>query len=86
MENKIKKAILYMIILMLAGLSTDRLSAQEKLPIKLGLKVAPNMCWMNTNTSGYEYNGLSVGGTVGFVSDIYFAERYAFSTGLNFDF
>jgi len=62
------------------------LMAQNKLPVKLGLKVAPNMCWMNTNTKGYSYDGLNVGVTVVFVSDIYFAERYAFSTGFNFDF
>ena len=86
MENTIKKGLFYLITLLLTAVLSFPLFAQEKLPIKLGLKVAPNMCWMNTNTSGYEYNGLSVGGTVGFVSDIYFAERYAFSTGLNFDF
>jgi len=62
------------------------LTAQVKLPVKLGLKVAPNMCWMNTSTKGYSYDGLNVGVTAGFVSDIYFAERYAFSTGFNFDF
>jgi len=61
------------------------LTAQDKLPIKLGLKVAPNMCWMNTSTKGYSYDGLNAGVTVGFISDIYFAERYAFSTGFNFD-
>lgn len=62
------------------------LTAQDKLPVKLGLKVAPNMCWMNTSTKGYSYDGVNAGITVGFVSDIYFAERYAFSTGFNFDY
>jgi hypothetical protein len=86
MENTIKKGLISLAILLLISVLSIPLAAQEKLPIKLGLKVAPNMCWMNTNTSGYEYNGLNIGGTVGFVADIYFAERYAFSTGLNFDF
>jgi len=62
------------------------LSAQKELPVKLGLKIAPNIAWMNPSTKNYSYNGTRVGATVGFVSDFYFAERYAFSTGLNFAF
>ncbi len=58
--------------------------SQTKLPVKLGLKVSPNLCWMNSNTTDYNYNGIRGGVTVGFVSDIYFMERYAVNTGLNF--
>jgi hypothetical protein len=85
MQTFIKKRFFFLLVVFLSALAFQG-SGQEKLPVKLGLKVAPNMCWMNTNTSGYDYNGLSIGGTVGFMADIYFAERYAFSTGLNFDF
>jgi len=60
--------------------------AQNGLPVKLGLKVAPNIGWMNPGTKNYEYDGARLGATIGFVSDIYFAERYAFSTGFNFQF
>ncbi len=60
--------------------------SQKDLPVKLGLKVAPNICWMNPGTKNYEYDGARLGATIGFVSDIYFAERYAFSTGFNFQF
>ncbi|MEI7980801.1 MAG: porin family protein [Bacteroidota bacterium] len=58
----------------------------KNLPVKLGLKVAPNICWMNPSTKDYHYDGVKMGATIGFVSDIYFAERYAFSTGFNFQF
>jgi hypothetical protein len=60
--------------------------SQDKLPLKLGLRVAPNIGWMNPNTKGYSSDGARFGGTIGFISDIYFAQNYAFSTGLNFQF
>ena len=78
--NTLSYALLAVIILL-----PSFLTAQEKLPVKLGLKVAPNICWMNPTTKEYSYDGLNAGVTVGFVADIYFAERYAFSTGFNFD-
>lgn len=60
--------------------------SQTKFPMKLGLKVAPNICWMSPGTKGYTSDGARVGATIGFVSDFYFAENYAFSTGFNFQF
>jgi len=62
------------------------LPAQMKTPVKLGLKISPNLTWMNTNVNGYSSNGVRAGATVGFVCDIYFAERYALSTGFDFNF
>ena len=62
------------------------LSAQKQLPVKLGLKLSPNIAWMNPNTKNYTNEGGRIGATAGFVSDFYFAERYAFSTGVNFVF
>lgn len=58
----------------------------QKLPVRLGLRVAPALSWMNPATEGYDNNGVKPGITIGFVSDIYFAERYAFSTGFDFAF
>lgn len=60
--------------------------SQAKLPIKLGLKVAPNIGWMSPGTKGYTNDGARLGGTIGFMSDFYFSGNYAFSTGLNFQF
>ena len=60
------------------------LHSQTKLPVKLGLKLSPNLCWMNSNTTDYNYDGIRGGVTVGFVTDIYFMEKYAVNTGLNF--
>jgi hypothetical protein len=60
--------------------------SQGRLPVKLGLKVSPNLAWLNPGTKGYSNDGTRMGATIGFVSDIYFAENYAFSTGFNFQY
>jgi len=62
------------------------LVGQSKFPMKLGLKVSPNICWMNPATKGYTSAGARMGATIGFISEFYFAENYAFSTGLNFQY
>jgi hypothetical protein len=59
---------------------------QAKLPVKFGLKISPNIGWMNPNTKGYSGDGARMGCTIGFLSDFYFAENYAFSSGINFQF
>jgi hypothetical protein len=60
--------------------------SQAKFPMKLGLKISPNIGWMVPGTKGYSSDGARIGTTIGFVSDFYFAENYAFSTGINFQF
>lgn len=60
--------------------------SQAKIPMKLGLKIAPNVGWMSPGTKGYSNDGARLGMTIGFVSDFYFTENYAFSTGFNFQF
>ncbi len=79
-----KKLSILVCLLSLVVISVQ-LNAQ-KLPVKLGLRVAPSIDWMNSSTQDYEYNGIKPGITVGFISDIYFAERYALSTGFDFAF
>ncbi|MFZ4523545.1 MAG: porin family protein [Bacteroidales bacterium] len=59
---------------------------QSKFPMKLGLKVSPNIGWMSPGTKGYSSDGARLGATVGFISDFYFSENYAISTGINFQF
>jgi len=58
----------------------------QKLPIKLGLRVAPNIGWMTTDAKYYSSDGTSAGVSLGFVSEFYFGDHYAFSTGFNFMF
>jgi opacity protein-like surface antigen len=58
----------------------------QESPIRLGLKVAPCISWMNPNEKNYNYNGVRAGIAFGFVSEFYFAEHYSISTGFNFNF
>jgi hypothetical protein len=62
------------------------LFSQTKNPIKLGLKLSPNLGWYSPSTKDYSAGKVSVGATIGFVSEFYFTERYAVTTGLNFSF
>ena len=55
-------------------------------PVRLGLKIAPCISWMNPNEKDYSYNGASVGISFGFISEFHFTEHYAISTGFNFSF
>ncbi len=66
------------------GYSTG--SNVNRVPLKLGLKIAPNLAWMNPGTKDYTNDGVRLGATIGFVGDIYFADQYAISTGFNFMF
>lgn len=80
-----KKLSIVFMIAMMSGISGIALG-QVKFPMKLGLKVAPNIGWMVPGTKGYSSDGARMGVTIGFVSDFYFAANYAFSTGFNFQF
>jgi hypothetical protein len=60
--------------------------SQSNIPMRLGLKISPSIGWMSPGTKGYSNDGARLGTTLGFVSDFYFAENYALSTGFNFQF
>jgi hypothetical protein len=74
------------LIALICIFSFTSVKAQMNPKIKLGLKIAPNLCFIIPDTRDYSYNGLKLGGILGLVSDFYFAEHYAFSTGFNFCF
>jgi len=78
-----RKIIGWNVIVLILLSNTD---FAQNLPVKLGLRVAPNIGWMTTDAKHYTSNGTSGGVTVGFVSEFYFQEHYAFSTGFNFLF
>jgi hypothetical protein len=55
-------------------------------PVRLGIRVAPNIGWMSSDAKNYSYDGITGGTTLGFVSEFYFSKNYAFSTGINYAF
>lgn len=50
--------------------------------LRLGLTAHPNFGWIKSDIQGIESDGLRAGFTYGLLSDFYFTENYAFSTGL----
>jgi hypothetical protein len=62
------------------------MGAFSQKPIRLGLRIAPNIAWMNPGEKMYKYNGIAAGASFGFISDFYFSPHYAFSTGFTFSF
>lgn len=76
---------IFPVLLLALLLSGSALRSQYK-PVRLGLQVSPNISWMSPKTQYYESDGISGGVTIGLISDFYFSERYAFSSGVNFAF
>lgn len=76
------KIILVFLLLSMAGAQAF---AQYK-SVSLGIKAAPNIGWFGTGQDNYKTQGVSAGFSWGLVSEFYFAENYAFVTGLNFNF
>ncbi len=60
--------------------------AQEDNSTHLGLKVAPSLAWLKSDTKGYESNGSKFGFTYGIIADFNFASKYAFGTGIDISY
>ena len=50
-------------------------------PFRFGVKLAPNLSWMSTDTEGYESDGMQMGFSWGFLADITLTENYFVKTG-----
>lgn len=64
-------------------ISTSMLFAQETYKgFKLGITAHPNFGWLKSDINNVKSNGLRAGFSYGLVGDFYFADNYAFTTGL----
>lgn len=77
-----KHKIILLTIIILFGFQTF---AQQK-PFRFGMKVAPNIAWISSDTEDYENDGTVVGFSWGFLADITLMEHYFLKTGFNFDY
>ncbi len=75
-----KKYLLPGLILLLL---VPQVFSQNNPGFRFGLKASPTIAWMRPETRGYVQDGVKVGYTYGFISDISLGEFYAFSTGLS---
>lgn len=75
-----KKVFLLTVGIILLGLSTINAQTQNR---RFSIFADPQLSWFTSDTKKFEPNG-SVGGfNIGFTADKYFADRYAFFTGLS---
>jgi hypothetical protein len=61
-------------------------SQSQVKPFRFGVKVAPNMAWISPDTKDYEYDGMSMGFSWGFLADITLADNYFVKTGFSIDY
>ena len=79
MKTKPFIALLFVIVI---SLMINNANAQYR-SFYLGLKAAPQICWMKANSDGYSGNGLQTGFSWGFISEFNFTENHSFATGFN---
>lgn len=70
------------VILILLFLTTVAVQAQHK-PFQFGFKAGANLGWFSSNEDNYVNDGVSIGGSWGFLADIYMMENYSFTSGFD---
>jgi hypothetical protein len=55
----------------------------SKQQFHLGLKAAPSLAWLTSNTKDLNSDGLKFGFSYGLITEFNFADHYAFATGLD---
>lgn len=78
----IKKKNKYLVILLMLMLLAGTGYAQHK-PFQFGFKGAVNMGWLASDTEGYQNDGVKIGGSWGFIADVFMMENYSFATGFD---
>lgn len=73
-----KKVVLILLFL----ISSAVVFGQAK-PFRFGIKVSPNISWLQASTEGYTHNGTNFGFGWGFISDFSVADNYFIATGFD---
>lgn len=68
------------------ALSMTFLGAQDEGELRFGFQLSPTFNWLSTNTSDINSSGTNLGLRLGMMGEYYFAENYAFTTGIGFIF
>jgi len=73
------------VLLLFLILSVEITQAQVK-PFRFGLKLAPGISWISTESEGYERESSPAAFSWGFISDITITENYYLGTGFNINY
>jgi opacity protein-like surface antigen len=59
------------------------MNAQSEQKFHFGLKAAPSLAWITTDTKGFESSGTKLGFSYGLITEFNFTPNYAFATGVD---
>jgi hypothetical protein len=57
--------------------------AEDEQGFHFGLRAAPSLAWLRSDTKGYNTDGTKFGFSYGLITEFNFAHRYAFATGID---
>ena len=60
--------------------------AQDETVLHFGLKAAPSLAWLRSDTPGYTSDGSKFGFSYGLMTEFKFAPNYAFATGIDISY
>ncbi|MCP4550902.1 MAG: PorT family protein [Bacteroidetes bacterium] len=69
-------------LIFLAFFFGNNIIAQDK-PFLFGIKVAPNIGWMNSGSEGYDNDGVKTGFSWGVITQFHLMENYDLHSGIN---
>ena len=72
------------IIAIAVFISALNIASAQKL--RLGLRLAPSLAWLKSNTSGVDSDGSNMGFSYGVITDYNFADNYAIGTGIDISY
>jgi hypothetical protein len=81
MKRERNRSLTIAVIILLLAVTTARSKAQD---FEFGIHADPLITWMSSNSSGYNGEGVKPGFSMGLNVLHYFAENYAFSSGIGF--
>jgi hypothetical protein len=59
------------------------INAQDEQKLHFGLKAAPTLAWITSDTKGFESSGTKLGFSYGLITEFNFSTHYAFATGID---
>jgi opacity protein-like surface antigen len=74
------KKFVFVIILLFTAYG---LSAQSDQKLHFGLKAAPSLAWLSSDTKEFVSDGTTLGFTYGLITEFTFSDSYAFATGID---
>lgn len=70
-------------LLLTLSLTIISISLFAQAEFHFGIKAAPSLAWLRSDTKGYDSDGSKFGFSYGLITEFNFANRYAFATGLD---